>query len=225
MCRRMMRRSPAPRARAACTKSVSRSERNSPRTSRAAVVQPAKAMARMTTIGLAPHRATISTIRKKVGMREDDVHQAHDRVVDAAADVAGDGAQGDADDDQDRDRREGHEERRLERLHEPDEVVLTDGVEAERREGVDQRWRVVGQRQARLLVGVAGDRGDDDGHRRQGRHHDQADDRQAVLHEALADQLPVGPDRRQVDLVDGRLRLTGGGGDRCELGALHGDPS
>ena len=57
----------------------------------------------MTTQALpVPQKATSITIRKKVGQREHDVDEAHERVVDPAAEVAGDGADGDADQDDDR---------------------------------------------------------------------------------------------------------------------------
>ena len=56
--------------------------------------------------------------------------------------------------------------------------------------------------QAALLVGVAGHHRDDDRDDDEDRQQDQGDDRQAVAQEALADQLPVGPDRDEVDLVD-----------------------
>ena len=45
-------------------------------------------------------------------------------------------------------------------------------------------------------------------------HEEQRDDRQAVLEEALADQLPVGADGDEVDFVD----FGGGRGQRCRGG-------
>ena len=69
MWRVTIRRWPAPSALPACTKSASRSERNSPRTSRAAVVQPVNPMAMMITQALpVPQKATSIRIRKKVGI-------------------------------------------------------------------------------------------------------------------------------------------------------------
>ena len=69
MWRMTIRRSLAPSALAAWTKSISRRCRNSARTRRAASVQPVNAMARMMTRASPPPKnATIVTIRKKIGM-------------------------------------------------------------------------------------------------------------------------------------------------------------
>ena len=104
----------APRARAACTKSASRSVRNSARTSRHASVQPVRPMAMMTTDGVAlAEERHDHDDHEEDRQRQHDVDEAHDQVVDPAAEEAGDRAQGDADAGDDGDGHEADEERRL----------------------------------------------------------------------------------------------------------------
>ena len=96
-CRVSVRHVLAPSARAATTYSNSRARSTCPRTSRAYPTQPITVSARTTLPRLGPSTATSAMASSKPGKRQQDVHHAADRLVDAAAVVAGDRAHRHAD--------------------------------------------------------------------------------------------------------------------------------
>ena len=93
------------------------------------------------------------------------------------------------------------DERRLGRLDQSHELVLADLVVAQRAPAM--RRPVVDERDAtRCWYALPVSDRDRDRDHDDDRQHDQRDDRQAVAEEALADELPVGTDRDEIDLVD-----------------------
>ncbi len=129
-CWTMMRGAGAPSERAALTKSRSRSVSNWPRTSRARSVQLTRPIARKMLKMLAPMRGGNDDHEQQVGKRVEDVGEAHQPVVDAAAEEAGEAAHGQADDqDQDLDKNR-HRQRHARAVNQAAEQVAADVVGA-----------------------------------------------------------------------------------------------